>query len=344
MSKRWKAVIAIAVVAPLTFAGNRVVDDGGFIPVISDEAPPLVDEWTQTDVGKPLELAAFIPAIGAVLLGYRSGEADYDKYEMFDPLTDDIPFEYHDNIMANDNFAAALRARRRQLARLASNATAQYFFDLFPDWWASHTACMTQQNKLEAIKQLTPELAWQIETTNAQFADLAMKEQVGTLTVAERDEYLNNDLRVPHLVRLPNSNSQIGGNWVEVDLRDPLPSYDYEGPLVRACPVGTQYYGQHIKDCFGYVNIDLGRDIYGGAPSGSSGLPRKFLGNAVYREFELTGSTVDFILQMMEQRTAQDALKRQAEQIVANRPASEVSAGFVESQVRAEFKKLQCPT
>lgn len=342
MSKRWKAVIAIAVVAALTFAGNRVVDDGGFIPVISDEAPPLVDEWTQTDVGKPVELAAFIPAIGAVLLGYRSGEADYDKHKMFDTLTEGIPYEYHDNIMANDNLAAALRARRRQLARLASNAKSQYFFDLFPNWWASHTACITQQNKLETIKQLAPELGWRIEIANAQFANLAMKEQVGTLTVAERDEYLNNDLRVPHLVRLPNSNSQIGVDWVEVDLRDPFPSYDYEGPLVRVCPVGTQYYGQHIKDCFGYVNIDLGRDIYGGAPSVSSGLPRTFLGNAVYREFELTGSTVNFILQMMEHQSEQATLQRQAEKYVANLPASDVSAGSEERQVRAEYERLRC--
>ncbi|MBL4558076.1 MAG: hypothetical protein JKP98_16200 [Rhodobacteraceae bacterium] len=80
-----------------------------------------------------------------------------------------------------------------------------------------------------------------------------------------------------------------------------------------------------IKSCFGYVNIDL-----------------HFLGREVYRNLEQTGQTRDFIVQMMEHQSDQAASRRQAEQIVANLPASEVSAGFEEWRVRAEYEKLRC--
>ena len=77
----------------------------------------------------------------------------------------------------------------------------QRFFDLFPEWWASHTACMTPSEELELIRQLAPDIAARIDSTNAEFEELAAREVVGTLTVSEREVYLDHYLRVPHLVQ-----------------------------------------------------------------------------------------------------------------------------------------------
>lgn len=64
----WRAAIVLAVIAPIAFTASRVIDDGGVIPVITGEVPPLVDQWTQRKAGDALRLAASIPATAAVLL------------------------------------------------------------------------------------------------------------------------------------------------------------------------------------------------------------------------------------------------------------------------------------
>ena len=49
----------------------------------------------------------------AALIGMRAGEADYDVEEKYDELTQGIPFQFHQDIVGNENYAAALRARDR---------------------------------------------------------------------------------------------------------------------------------------------------------------------------------------------------------------------------------------
>ena len=211
----------------------------------------------------------------------------------------------------------------------------QRFFDLFPNWWASHTACIPLNEELKFIRQLAPDIAARIDSANAEFEELAAREVVGTLTVSEREAYLDHHLRVPHLVQTGSE----WYDWTEVDPRAPFSQHESEGPLVRQCPVDDHSHGWQIKNCFGYVNINLG--FIGQHPGGGHFAPT-VLGREVYRNLEQLGETRDFVLQMTEHHGDQVALSKQAEQLVADLPASEVSAGFEERRVQAEYERLRC--
>lgn len=97
--------------------------------ILEDESDLLRAEWfpgTETDEENQsaLELTAntiaepayhLLSDVGA-LLGFRAGEEDYDRTEWYDKLTEGIPYGFHDEIMRNQSFAAALRARERIVA------------------------------------------------------------------------------------------------------------------------------------------------------------------------------------------------------------------------------------
>ena len=51
----------------------------------------------------------------AALIGMRAGEADYNVEEKYDELTQGVPFNLHQEIIGNENYAAATRARQRIL-------------------------------------------------------------------------------------------------------------------------------------------------------------------------------------------------------------------------------------
>ena len=250
-------------------------------------------------------------------------------------LTDGIPLHLQDTIMRNDNLAAAQRARSRQLYRLASQGTEQRFYDMFPDWHSNQAACLNSKERLALIRRLAPSIALRIDTANAEFAALAAKEAEGALTVSEREAYLAHGLRVPHLVQTGSE----WYDWVEIDPSEPFSRYRSEGPVVRECPAKNHSYGGHIKSCFGYVNIDLG---YFGQSPGGGNLAPTVLGREFYTNLEQSGTTFDFVLQMMENEAEQAALRRQAEQIVANLPAHQVSAGSEEWRIRAERERQRC--
>lgn len=97
------------------FLGNTAAGAG--LLVLEDEQELLEEAIVNPDVPvRPeeqpyLELAA---GVGA-LLGFRAGDADYDKTAMYDELTQGIPYSFHDEIVGNDNLAAAKRARARVL-------------------------------------------------------------------------------------------------------------------------------------------------------------------------------------------------------------------------------------
>lgn len=337
MKPVFKILVLAAVFASTTASYIGMRDDGGVLRVLRDEVPPLADYWLGLIENPLLEYASYVPASIAVAAGYRAGPANYDKSgTLREQLTQGIPLSLMDDIMQHDNFSVAMRARRRQLARIASDDTEQRFFDLFPEWWAAHTTCMTPDTELQIIRQFAPDIGARIDNANTEFAALAAREADGTLTVAEREQYLANDLRVPHLV-------QTGSNWydwAEVNPSGPFSRHESEGPLVRECPDEDHSHGRHIKACFRYVNIDL----YGyvGQSPGVGHLAPTVLGRAVHRNLEQSGATLDFVLQMVEHQSEQATLRRQAEQIVANLPAFDVSAGSEEWRVRAEYERLKC--
>ena len=335
MNTVYKAAVAATAIVLVGVATSGLIDDGGIQAVMKDEVPALLDEWGWANYSNFVRYPAHIPASVAVVVGLRAGDADYDRAEHRDALTQGIPLHLHRNIMRHDNLAAAQRARSRQLQRLAAQDTEQRFYDLFPEWLASHTACMTDAEAFESLRQFVPNIASRIEATNAEFAALAAREADGTLTVSERETYLAHPLRVPHLVQTGSE----WYDWTEVDPQEPFSRHESEGPLVRQCPVDDHSHGWHIHSCFGYVNIDLG---FTGRHPGGGHLPPTIVGREVYRHLEQSGQTLDFVLQMMDHQAEQAALRRQAEQIVASLPAQQVSAASVEWRVQAEYERLRC--
>lgn len=73
------------------------------------------DEWEATKQLRRLSTQG--PSVGewASLLGFRAGEADYDKLERYDELVAGIPAHLHDEVLQYDNLGAAMRARGRIL-------------------------------------------------------------------------------------------------------------------------------------------------------------------------------------------------------------------------------------
>lgn len=208
---------------------------------------------------------------------------------------------------------------------------------------------MTKAEQWDAISVLSPRTARIIDGYNARFEEFALREANGTLTVAERENYLMQLVRVPHLVRT----GERWYDWAEVDPTNIL--YDNEGPLVRPCPTEQHSHGGHIHACFGYVNYDL-HELSGRLRS--DGTPRTIFSSMVLdairerQPLTLSGllgpvlgePTVleEFVHEMQEDLNDQAEKRRQAEQIVANLPASEVSAGFEEWRVQTEYERLRC--
>lgn len=336
MKTVYKVTIAATALVLVGVATSRLIDDGGIQAVMKDEVPALLDEWAWTNGNLFAHYAAHVPASLAVAVGLRAGDADYDRPAYYDALTQGIPYGRHDEIMRNSNLAAAQRARSRQLQRLVAQDTDQLFFDMFPDWYASQTACLDPDAQLAFIGSLAPSIATQIEATNTEFAALAAKEAEQTLTVAERETYLAHGLRVPHLVQTGAEWHQ----WTEVDPSEPLALHQSEGPLVRECPNKDHSYDWHTRSCFGYVNIDL--HVYAGRSGSIGHLPPTRLGLETYRELKRTGEPASFVYEMMLQVAAEAELRQQAEEIVASLPAQQVSTASVEWRVRAEYERLLC--
>ena len=94
--------------------------------LFSETEPTPVPDWVQGDtqaeemfeaadtVVKTVEdnSKTLLAGLGA-LIGMRAGEADYNVEEKYDELTQGIPFQFHQEIVGNENFAAATRARQR---------------------------------------------------------------------------------------------------------------------------------------------------------------------------------------------------------------------------------------
>lgn len=337
----WKIGVAIVGISALAVGVINANKEGGAIDVLRyevtvlrDEVPELAQQWAGSS--STLTAAAYVPASLAVAAGIRAGDADYDKSgPLRSALTSGIPFSRRSEIMRNDNFAAAKRARNRVLRSIANKEPKRRFYKLFPYWWSNQTACLSTDDELELIRELTPSIAGQIYSKNAEFKELARREKEGILTVSERATYLADNLRVPHLVRT-------GTNWYDWAEVDPsgfsLNSSDR--PVVRACPEADHSHGRHIQACFDYVNIDLyafsGQSAWAGQPRPT------VLARAVFFNLKQNNAVIEFVLRMMKDKIKHTALRAEAEQNIKSMLASEVTAANVEWHVRAEYERLRC--
>ena len=331
----WKIGFAIVGISALAIGVINTNKEGGAIDVLRyevavlrDEVPELAQQWAGSS--STLTAAAYVPASLAVAAGIRAGNADYDKSgpSRF-ALTYGIPISLRSEIMRNDNFAAAKRARNRILRAMTQIETKEHFNNLFSSWWSNRTACIEAIGELELIRELSPSIATLIDRKNEEFGKLARREEVGTLTVAERTTYLKDRMRVPHLVRTRSnwtkSNLYV---WTEVDPTE-FSHHRSDGLMVRACPKEDHSHGGQIQVCFGYVNFRL------------SALERK-----IYDNLKRENATIEFVMQMMQDMIQdefhQNSLREQAEQNVKSMPASEVPVADIDLRVKAEYERLRC--
>jgi hypothetical protein len=80
--------------------------------MVAQEAPLLAADIAGP-AGVKADPFAVVAAAGLTLLGFRAKEEPYDKIKKYDELTAGIPYEFHDEIMENDGFESASRARTR---------------------------------------------------------------------------------------------------------------------------------------------------------------------------------------------------------------------------------------
>lgn len=85
--------------------GTRLVEEHGLETDITEQGPLQwgLDQVTNAGIA------------GLSIFGWREGDPDYDKQELMPELTKGVPYMYWDDIMAEDNYDAAMRARARVL-------------------------------------------------------------------------------------------------------------------------------------------------------------------------------------------------------------------------------------
>lgn len=76
---------------------------------------------------------------------------------------------------------------------------------------------LNKNEELDLIKTIAPTIANRIHAKNDEFEATAQSELDGTWTVAERNRYLADSLRVPHLRPLQRLNALGPQLWKELD-------------------------------------------------------------------------------------------------------------------------------
>lgn len=321
-----KIASSILIIGGIVFFSNRVLIDGGITAVLRDEVIPLRDDWFGKSDRDDISFPKSITASVAVLFGIRAGAADYNKGELYDSLTLGVRSSYHKIIMQNDNLSSAKRARKRQLIRVATTNPAEHFQTLFREWFEGQMKCLTPHEQIQLTEQLNPQLAVDIRRINGDFALLDKINQKNGLTVSQRDSYLASKWRVPQV-----STQTFGANQNFFTTPPFFP--DNERIYIKRCDIEgyTEIGPRKNLLCNGYVAIALFNDS-----------SKPFFEYGVQRQLTTEGGLVEFVAQMMEQKSF-DLLKMQeAEQLVSNMPAFQVPTYSVARRVKEEYMRLRC--
>ncbi len=142
-------------------------------------------------------------------------------------------------------FAAAIFIKKEQAKR-------KYHFDtLFPLWVESQYQCDDTNFFQEILKITAPDILADIKKADLYFSTLEIKEKKGTLTVAERENYLSHKLSLNK-----NRKALINRGWIT----ESLSKKSDEDVLIKHCPKETYIYfnkGKVTGFCFGRAKYDL---------------------------------------------------------------------------------------
>lgn len=341
---RAKGVVFLGALVVVAFMGWRVHkmgEDGGVVAVLRDEVPPLIAQWQREKIGGVSSYLLLVPAGIAAAGGMRAEAADRGVQSRSDELTYRLPFHVRRSILNEVNVPAAMRARNRQYERMASVDTLKQFNELFPKWWDAVSSCQNAEGKYSLIKELSPSLAAEIDKKNYQFQLLSIRELEGTLTVSQRNAYLEDEWRVggDGLTKRRADRAKFLSSFYGVDFLNNAYEEgklnDKDNLVIKCADEDLDKLGDHEALCFGYVELDL-------LNGGSRGHFSSFLGYNVHRDFQSNGDRIKFIVRMLADLAQDVGLENRARISVNRLPAGAVPVAAEASWVRKEHKQLRC--
>lgn len=189
-------------------------------------------------------------------------------------------------------------------------------------WLAALAYCNRAVEQDAALRNLFPELALSIEAANSEFAALAEKEQKGTLTLGERNSYLENPFRVS--ASQPSILSYFD-----------KPQSDLA--FIQACHAsGFSFYdSSSLKGyCSGYARVE---------PKGSQSWDQRL--EAAYNRMRGTGEIEGYLAKIEGVLSRHWAAVDQAEAVIQSMPAAQFSTdnpNIMKFEIEMKKHKLVC--
>lgn len=184
------------------------------------------------------------------------------------------------------------------------------FDRIFPDWFAREAECGPRgEEDRELIARLYPDLLPDIDDKNRSFAALSVREQNDTLSLGERNGYLDGPWRV---VVMAQKEYQ-AGNFLST-VPEEL-SYEDYSTWIRQCPQNGLVSASY---CEGHVSVLL-KTVSGGFHANRT-VP---LNHRAYTHLTDTGEIEPFISKMTTDSSYDYELRRSAEIQVQAMPATD---------------------
>lgn len=222
----------------------------------------------------------------------------------------------------------------------------------FDGWFISQTECGDGEVSNAILTTIDPELARRLRETNEEFELLAQKEQDGTLTVREREDYLSHSWRVPTprtsrmYGLLPSTQLQppdawsdfaqaLGGAAVTPERYQKEP----DDRLIRSC--GKARFnlsnGEPLSYCEGYVHFEIAR-----YPRSSRSWRWSSMKHEFYATLVANGEIERFIDTMRGASRKDYELRQAAKEEVLALPASGVLSTDIDRLSQRTYIRIKC--
>jgi hypothetical protein len=180
------------------------------------------------------------------------------------------------------------------------------FISVSYSWMQSIAYCQKTEAADAALEELFPELAQTVRSHSAEYAGLAEKEKIGTLTLMERQVYLDSPYRVPE---------PFDPLWA---IRD---TAAVDQPLIQPCHQTGFHTGKRSYElegyCYGYAAVEYPYS------EGESIWKEKL--NEAYKQMKSQGNVEKFIARVTLEVQRHQVALHDADRAVEDMPASSFS-------------------
>lgn len=194
------------------------------------------------------------------------------------------------------------------------------FETLFPLWVKSQYECGDTAFFEDILKAVAPDRLTEIKKADLYFSTLEIKEGLGTLTVAERENYLSSSLSI--------KKTNINKGWIG----EALSKQDKEKGLIGRCPKETYIYfdGESVSGyCSGTAKYDL-RSVW------------RLLSDEYYSHLKANEKLDAFLQKMSVNLQADEVYKEQAKGYVGRMKSSDVTLDQKSNTLDAAYLNLKC--